>query len=375
MKSKFAPAERESLESILESNSDLSGILYMKDILKSFSLIVYVLNEKRQIVFANDVLLANLGLEKDEFILGKRPGEAFGCINSSLEPGGCGTSEACRYCGAVNVILRSYRSKKKEVEETAIVIKNGDYTKQLDLEITATPFSYNKKNYTVVSMADITMKKQKQALEKIFFHDIINIAGSLNGILEFMNEIDAKEREKYFEVASNLSTQIIEEIIAQREMQQAEDGELNVEKKQFAAGEFLKQVGSRIQHHKVAKGKKINYVSISDEFTIETDPVLLTRVLVNMLKNALEAIKEDEEVSYGWKRDDQGITIWVRNNGFIPVHVQYQIFQRSFSTKGKGRGLGTYSIKLIGERYLGGKVGFTSSQKDGTTFFIRFPLS
>lgn len=39
-----------------------------------------------------------------------------------------------------------------------------------------------------------------------------------------------------------------------------------------------------------------------------------------------------------------------------------RIFQRSFSTKGaKGRGLGTYSMKLFGETYLGGQVSFRSS--------------
>lgn len=373
MKTKFAPAGRDSFEKVLESNIDLSGILYMKDILKSFSLIVYVLNEKRQIVFANDVLLTNLGLENEDFLLGRRPGEVFGCVNAHIEPGGCGASEACRYCGAVNVILRAQRTMKKEVAESAIVIKNGDYTKQLDLEITATPFHYNSKNYVVVSMTDITMKKKKQSMEKIFFHDIINIAGSLNGILEFINELKEDERKNYFSIASSLSKQIIEEIISQREMQQAEDGELAVEMKQFAANEFLKQIGNHIQHHSVAKGKKIVYVPIEDEFIIETDSVLLTRILVNMLKNALEAIAENEEITYGWRRNMNKTEIWVHNDAVIPEFAQMQIFQRSFSTKGKGRGLGTYSIKLLGERYLGGKVGFVSNQQEGTTFFISFP--
>jgi len=39
-----------------------------------------------------------------------------------------------------------------------------------------------------------------------------------------------------------------------------------------------------------------------------------------------------------------------------------------------GRGLGTYSMKLLSERYLEGCVGFTSSAKHGTTFTARYPL-
>ena len=60
--------------------------------------------------------------------------------------------------------------------------------------------------------------------------------------------------------------------------------------------------------------------------------------------------------------------------GVIPPDDQLQIFQRSFSTKGRGRGLGTYSIRLLGEAYLGGAVSFTSTQRTGTTFRIELPL-
>mgnify|MGYP006293419399 CR=1 len=37
------------------------------------------------------------------------------------------------------------------------------------------------------------------------------------------------------------------------------------------------------------------------------------------------------------------------------------LFKRSFSTKGVGRGIGTYSMKLFGEKYLKGKVDFKNS--------------
>jgi sensor histidine kinase regulating citrate/malate metabolism len=47
-----------------------------------------------------------------------------------------------------------------------------------------------------------------------------------------------------------------------------------------------------------------------------------------------------------------------------------QLFQRSFSTKGTGRGLGTYSIRLLTENYLEGKVSFVSNEAEGTVFSI-----
>jgi sensor histidine kinase regulating citrate/malate metabolism len=70
------------------------------------------------------------------------------------------------------------------------------------------------------------------------------------------------------------------------------------------------------------------------------------------------------------------VLISVQNPGAMPERVRLQMFQRSFSTKGDdGRGVGTYSVKLFGERYLGGRVTFTSDQAAGTCFTVTLPLA
>jgi hypothetical protein len=48
------------------------------------------------------------------------------------------------------------------------------------------------------------------------------------------------------------------------------------------------------------------------------------------------------------------------------------MFQRNFSTKGPGRGVGTYSVRLLTERYLGGQVSLLSSPESGTRFGLSF---
>jgi signal transduction histidine kinase len=72
---------------------------------------------------------------------------------------------------------------------------------------------------------------------------------------------------------------------------------------------------------------------------------------------------------------DDGVQFSVRNPGVIPPEVQLQLFQRSFSTKGANRGLGTYSVKLLTERYLGGRVWLNSNPDDGTVFHVWYPLT
>jgi sensor histidine kinase regulating citrate/malate metabolism len=64
----------------------------------------------------------------------------------------------------------------------------------------------------------------------------------------------------------------------------------------------------------------------------------------------------------------------VHNASVMPPEVQLQVFQRSFSTKLEvGHGIGTYSIRLIGERYLRGQVAFCSRAPEGTIFTITLP--
>ena len=62
----------------------------------------------------------------------------------------------------------------------------------------------------------------------------------------------------------------------------------------------------------------------------------------------------------------------VHNETVMSEAVQAQVFQRSFSTKGaSGRGVGTYSVRMLTERYLGGEVAFSSSADEGTRFVVR----
>jgi len=76
------------------------------------------------------------------------------------------------------------------------------------------------------------------------------------------------------------------------------------------------------------------------------------------------------------ERDGDLILFSVHNPAVMPPDVQKQVFQRSFSTKGgSGRGIGTHSVKLLTEAYLGGLAGFVSQSPEGTLFFITLPVA
>ncbi len=58
----------------------------------------------------------------------------------------------------------------------------------------------------------------------------------------------------------------------------------------------------------------------------------------------------------------------------MELDTQLQLFQRGFTTKGDGRGLGLYGAKLLAEGYLGGTIGFDSDVDSGTVFYVDVPL-
>jgi signal transduction histidine kinase len=185
---------------------------------------------------------------------------------------------------------------------------------------------------------------------------------------------DADTSEKYIGIVNDLSKELLEEILAQRVMVFAEQGDLVPTIEPINTLDILTDSVNYLTHHKVAKDKIIVIDSNAYSTVIQSDSMLLKRVVLNMLKNALEASSQTGRVNLSCRSEDSTILFTVKNQGVIPTEYTSQIFQRSFSTKGRGRGLGTYSIKLLTERYLNGIVGFTSSIENGTEFFVKIPV-
>jgi hypothetical protein len=370
----FASAKRKSEFQIKEEARAIGSLNHIHDFLSALSQVILVLNQERQLVFANKVTLSQFGLDTADPLLGKRPGEALGCVNSSNNTGGCGTAKACQYCGAVGTILKSQDSERKEKGECRIIGADSDGKSFFyDLEVTASPLSHQGQQFTILTLVDISSKKRRNSLERTFFHDILNIAGSLSSIMDLMPNLDEEQKDDFMEMAGLLSRQVVDEIKTHQTLLHAENGDLAVNIEPLLSKDILTKALQQMYHHDVAKGKFIRMSLESVQQSFQSDGVLLNRVIVNMIKNALEATEKDGVVEIGCKLlGANALRFYVKNDTLIPEKVSAQIFQRSFSTKGSGRGIGTYSIKLFGEQYLNAKVGFVSNEKERTVFFIDF---
>lgn len=118
-------------------------------------------------------------------------------------------------------------------------------------------------------------------------------------------------------------------------------------------------------------------MEVEEDLFLEFDKGYLNRSLVNLVKNAIQAIPEDVE---GWVKvsaycEDDHIKLHVEDNGSgISSEQREKIFTPYFSTKVIGMGLGLPIVKSMIESG-GGTIDFESEPGKGTKFTIVLPSS
>lgn len=105
---------------------------------------------------------------------------------------------------------------------------------------------------------------------------------------------------------------------------------------------------------------------------IMMDPGAVEQVIINLVRNATEAVGEGGTVKVSTKPAAGGATLVVADNGpGIPEEVRGRIFEPFFTTKRTGSGLGlSICRKIVSEH--GGEISVVSEPGAGTTFVVTF---
>ncbi len=371
----FPPAERAD-EATLEaqvrramSNPVVDGLL------STWAGAAAVLNPQRQIVALNSRYLEAAGLGDPAAALGLRPGEALGCEHASDAPGGCGTGVACGSCGAAAAIVAAAARERPEERDCVVTVHRDGQEVELDLRVHAAPLALDGQPFTLLTLADVSAERRRAALERAFFHDLSNLVSGLEGACHALDHPDPAERAAAAEDLQLLTARLSREVQVQRAIASARPGGLKVSVERLHLGRLVAQMERLFQHHPAAAGKALEVVHPGG-VALDTDGFLLHRVITNMLVNAFEATGPGGTVRLEVEDRPEGPVLRVWNAGAIPQAHAARIFRRYFSTKpGDGRGQGTFVMKLFGETYLKGRLGFTSSPEGGTAFELALPRS
>lgn len=363
----FACPQRMSEAQLGALSEEISHDPVAIGILNAVDSFVVITNKQRQIISANSNFIELLGIS-DRELRGQRLGECLKCVNASEAPSGCGTSKKCRYCGAVLSMIDALEKRHAVNGECSLLIKNSKGIAGAEFKVKASPLIFNDKEYVVMVLTDISGTKRREALEKVFLHDIANTICGLKGWAELLVECESEEAAERIVALSN---QLVDDVNSQRLLLQAESNEIELNYVNTSVNKIMAMLKTVFASADISTAKELKILELADDIEFSTDISLFMRVLINMVKNAFEASEPGAVVVVSTSNSVNGILWAVHNDKFIPEEVAAHIFQRSYSTKStQGRGLGTYSMKLFGETYLKSKVWFETAEDDGTDFYF-----
>lgn len=108
---------------------------------------------------------------------------------------------------------------------------------------------------------------------------------------------------------------------------------------------------------------------------VKMDKTHLTRVLNNLIQNAIQAIssKKEKKIILSINNNGKFWCLQIKDNGSgIKKEIRDKIFEPNFTTKNSGMGLGLAMVKNIINDFQG-EISFITKLGTGTTFFVQIP--
>jgi signal transduction histidine kinase len=366
----YLPAERTGAQRLATEISIASKSAVVEALLLGTGAALAVVDRNRQIVATNAAYVALLGGKDAIAALGLRPGESLDCVHAGERPGGCGTGPACPSCGAAVALLVARRRGEPAERDCCLRVERDGVRSEHVFRARATPFEIGSAPFLLLTLADVSAERRRAALQRAFLHDLANLAVGLDAAAGALGDVETDGT-----AAADIRL-MARRLVGEVRLQRTLAGEGNGVKpapETLAAVRVLGTLRDVLDHHPTARGRRLAVATAAPGPTVRTDGVILQHVLANMVVNALEATPAGGEVRLSAEERPAGVAFRVWNPGAIPAAVRPRIFQRYFTTKGEGRGQGTFAMRLFGEEHLGGKVSFETSAAGGTTFELLLP--
>ncbi len=329
---------------------------------------VLLIDHRLRTVCANRAFWTTCGLSVGE-VIGRSLGEILNC-RYAAGGGVCGEADACMACGWFQAI-ESGRTTGLGEQECRILAEDGT---AFDFSVKVLPLQRMRPDGATWAcrLSDVFAQKRLRVLERVFFHDVTNLAVGIRGMFEILESAEADEVTAIRVMLQDSANKLIGEIERLRTLRVAETGDLRLWYSSVSPEALLQTLVKRYQEEAQARHLKVVIDNQSVPCPFETDRDLFQLVLGELLLNAIEASVRDDTVTLGFSYEQGKVVFYVRNPAVLSPTVKTHVFERSFTTKGSGRGVGLYRAKMIAERYLKGKVWFASQESEGTTFYVSY---
>jgi len=233
---------------------------------------------------------------------------------------------------------------------------------------------FNNRFVVIEELTEELLKTERKAYEKVIrmmSHEINNSIGAVNSILSsslnYSNQISEKDR-TYFVEAMEVAIRRNEHL--NKFMRNFADIVRipNPKKTRSNLHELLKTVQLLISSQIKDKKIKWKWELSGSELIVDLDIYQIEQVLVNILKNAVEAITDTGEIVIQTKQHPKRSLLILNNGEKISEDIQQKLFTPFFSTKASGQGLG---LTLIREILLNHGFNFSlNTREDDYTVFV-----
>ncbi|MDX8341501.1 HAMP domain-containing sensor histidine kinase [Draconibacterium sp. IB214405] len=239
---------------------------------------------------------------------------------------------------------------------------------------------YNKKVDELAISADLLARSERESawreMAKQIAHEIKNPLTPMKLNIQYLQRAKGSN-EEYNEFLERVTSTLIEQIdnLSNIATEFSNFAKIPTARNQvFCLAEQLKKTIDLYETHDKIH---IDFNSNGyDHLEVNADREQLSRAIINLIRNAIQAIPQDRfgEVKIKLERRDYMAVISVKDNGSgIDAELRDKLFSPSFTTKTSGMGLGLSIVKNIVENFAG-RIWFETKMGKGTTFFLEIPV-
>ena len=282
---------------------------------------------------------------------------------------------ACVIVAVIAAVIATIRTRRKDIKKVAYMMDALE-----DGELNFRFQDKNKFNRTLNRIRTI-FEKQRQAHEqdswtkliRVLTHEIMNTVSPIASLSDALSksmdedgnsELDVKTG---LETISDSSKNLIKFVETYRQL----SGVARPLRKAVDLQELMDQVISLNSEYAASCGATCVYRPEEADLMIYADEGQISQILINLIKNALQAGAKHIDISARMGKEDD-VIIQVANDGApIPVSAQEQIFVPFYTTKKEGSGIGLSLARQI-MRQHNGSIDLLRSDVNQTVFQLVF---
>ena len=281
----------------------------------------------------------------------------------------------CVAVAIVAAVIATLRTRHKDIKKVAYMM---DALEDGELNFR---FQDNSKFNRTLNRIRTIFEKQRQAHEqdswtkliRVLTHEIMNTVSPIASLSDALSKSMDKDGHSPLDVKAGLDTisdsskNLIKFVETYREL----SGVARPARKAIDLQELIDGVMALNREYAASCGAVCSYRPQEADLMIYADEGQISQILINLIKNALQADARHIDISARLGKDDEVIVLVANDGEPIPPSAREQIFIPFYTTKKEGSGIGLSLARQI-MRQHNGSIELLQSDASRTVFELRF---